>query len=169
MNLSPLQLRSRKLLRTIMHALAESGLPVHRLELEITESVLLQEDKEARGNLSQLKNLGVAIAMDDFGTGYSSLSSLHRFSFDKIKIDRSFIAGLSSGSGAIAIVRAVTSLANSLGIVVTAEGVETEEQLKRLRAEGCHEVQGYLFSPPRPASEILDVLARCRHLLVEAA
>src|SRR5262249_57203930 len=110
------------------------------LELEITESVLLQEDKEAAGNLAQLKNLGVAIATDDFGTGYSSLSSLHRFSFDKIKIDRSFIADLSAGSGAIAIVRAVTSLANSLGIVVTAEGVETEEQLKRLRAEGCHEV-----------------------------
>jgi len=168
-NLSPLQLRSRGLVRTVVHALAESGLPVGRLELEITESVLLQEEPESRANLAQLKNLGVAIAMDDFGTGYSSLSSLHRFSFDKIKIDRSFIADLSVGSGAIAIVRAVTSLANSLGIVVTAEGVETEEQLKRLRAEGCHEVQGYLFSPPRPASEILDVLARCRHLLVKAA
>ena len=168
-NLSPLQLRSRKLLRTIVHALAESGLPVRRLELEITESVLLQEDKEAAANLGQLKNLGVAIAMDDFGTGYSSLSSLHRFSFDKIKIDRSFIADLSAGSGAIAIVRAVTSLANSLGILVTAEGVETQDQLTRLRAEGCHEVQGYLFSPPRPANEIFDVLARCRRLLDRAA
>jgi diguanylate cyclase (GGDEF)-like protein len=168
-NLSALQLRSRKLVRTIVHALAGSGLPVRRLELEITESVLLQEDKQAAGNLGQLKNLGVAIAMDDFGTGYSSLSSLHRFSFDKIKIDRSFITDLSEGSGAIAIVRAVTSLANSLGIVVTAEGVETAEQLKRLRAEGCHEVQGYLFSPPRPSNEISDVLARCRHLLAQAA
>ena len=112
-NLSPLQLRSRKLVRTIVHALAESGLPVRRLELEITESVLLQENKEAAANLGQLKSLGVAIAMDDFGTGYSSLSSLHRFPFDKIKIDRSFVTDLSEGSGAIAIVRAVTSLANS--------------------------------------------------------
>ncbi|TMJ28357.1 MAG: EAL domain-containing protein [Alphaproteobacteria bacterium] len=168
-NLSPLQLRSRKLVRTVVHALAESGLPVSRLELEITESVLLQEDKDAAANLAQLKNLGVAIAMDDFGTGYSSLSSLHRFAFDKIKIDRSFVSDLSDQSGAIAIVRAVMSLANSLGIVVTAEGVETEEQLKRLRAEGCHEVQGYLFSPPRPSNEIADVLARCRHLLAQAA
>jgi EAL domain-containing protein (putative c-di-GMP-specific phosphodiesterase class I) len=107
--------------------------------------------------------------MDDFGTGYSSLSSLHRFSFDKIKIDRSFIADLAAGSGAIAIVRAVTSLANSLGMVVSAEGVETQEQLERLRAEGCHEVQGYLFSPPRPAADIPEVLARCRHLLAQAA
>src|SRR6516165_4627279 len=144
-NLSPLQLRSRGLVRTVVHALAESGLPVGRLELEITESVLLQEEPESRANLAQLKNLGVAIAMDDFGTGYSSLSSLHRFSFDKIKIDRSFVSDLADGSGALAIVRAVASLASSLGMVVTAEGVETAEQLARLRAEGCHEVQGFLF------------------------
>ena len=126
-NLSPLQLRSRGLVRTVVHALAESGLPVGRLELEITESVLLQEEPESRANLAQLKNLGVAIAMDDFGTGYSSLSSLHRFSFDKIKIDRSFVSDLADGSGALAIVRAVTSLASSLGMVVIAEGVETAE------------------------------------------
>jgi EAL domain-containing protein (putative c-di-GMP-specific phosphodiesterase class I) len=94
---------------------------------------------------------------------------LHRFSFDKIKIDRSFITDLSEGSGAIAIVRAVVSLAHSLGMVVTAEGVETEEQLQRLRAEGCHEVQGYLFSPARPANEIVEVLAHCRRLLAKAA
>jgi len=168
-NLSPLQLRSRKLVRTVVHALAQSGLAVGRLELEITESVLLHEDRESQANLGQLKNLGVAIAMDDFGTGYSSLSSLHRFSFDKIKIDRSFIGDLSEGSGAIAIVRAVTSLASSLGMVVTAEGVETQDQLDRLRAEGCHEVQGYLFSPPRPASEIAQMLARCRQFLAKAA
>jgi diguanylate cyclase (GGDEF)-like protein len=152
---------------------AEAGLPVRRLELGSLKAYCCRrtEDKEAAANLGQLKNLGVAIAMDDFGTGYSSLSSLHRFSFDKIKIkiDRSFIAGLSAGSGAIAIVRAVTSLANSLGIMVTAEGVETQDQLTRLRAEGCHEVQGYLFSPPRPANEIFDVLARCRRLLARAA
>jgi EAL domain-containing protein (putative c-di-GMP-specific phosphodiesterase class I) len=107
--------------------------------------------------------------MDDFGTGYSSLSSLHRFSFDKIKIDRSFIGDLSEDPGAIAIVRAVTSLASSLGMVVTAEGVETQDQLDRLRAEGCDEVQGYLFSPPRPASEIAQMLARCRQFLAKAA
>jgi diguanylate cyclase (GGDEF)-like protein len=168
-NLSPLQLRSRKLVRTVVHALAESGLGVRRLELEITESVLLQENTQTPANLTQLKNLGVAIAMDDFGTGYSSLSSLNRFSFDKIKIDRSFVSGLSEGSHATAIVRALVSLANSLGIVVTAEGVETEEQLQWLRAEGCHEVQGYLFSPPRPSNEIAEVLARCRQLLAKAA
>ena len=168
-NLSPLQLRSRKLVRTVVHALAESGLAVGRLELEITESVLLHEDRESQANLGQLKNLGVAIAMDDFGTGYSSLSSLHRFSFDKIKIDRSFIGDLSEDPGAIAIVRAVTSLASSLGMVVTAEGVETQDQLDRLRAEGCDEVQGYLFSPPRPASEIAQMLARCRQFLAKAA
>jgi len=139
------------------------------LEPTITQSVLLHEDRESQANLGQLKNLGVAIAMDDFGTGYSSLSSLHRFSFDKIKIDRSFIGDLSEGSGAIAIVRAVTSLASSLGMVVTAEGVETQAQLDRLRAEGCDEVQGYLFSPPRPASEIAQMLAHCRQFLAKAA
>jgi len=165
-NLSPLQLRSRGLVRTVVHALAESGLPVGRLELE---SVLLQEEPESRANLAQLKNLGVAIAMDDFGTGYSSLSSLHRFSFDKIKIDRSFVSDLADGSGALAIVRAVTSLASSLGMVVIAEGVETAEQLTRLRAEGCHEVQGYLFGPPRPAGDVVDALARCRQLIARAA
>jgi diguanylate cyclase (GGDEF)-like protein len=168
-NLSPLQLRSRRLVRTVVHALAESGLAVGRLELEITESVLLQEEPESRANLAQLKNLGVAIAMDDFGTGYSSLSSLHRFSFDKIKIDRSFVSDLADGSGALAIVRAVASLASSLGMVVTAEGVETAEQLARLRAEGCHEVQGYLFGPPRPAGDVADALARCRQLIARAA
>jgi EAL domain-containing protein (putative c-di-GMP-specific phosphodiesterase class I) len=168
-NLSPLQLRSRRLVRSVVHALAESGLPVGRLELEITESVLLQEEPESRANLAQLKNLGVAIAMDDFGTGYSSLSSLHRFSFDKIKIDRSFVSDLADGSGALAIVRAVTSLASSLGMVVTAEGVETAEQLARLRAEGCHEVQGFLFGVPRPAGEAADALARCRQLIARAA
>jgi EAL domain-containing protein (putative c-di-GMP-specific phosphodiesterase class I) len=168
-NLSPLQLRSRRLVRTVVHALAESGLAVGRLELEVTESVLLQEEPDSRANLAQLKNLGVAIAMDDFGTGYSSLSSLHRFSFDKIKIDRSFVSDLADGSGALAIVRAVASLASSLGMVVTAEGVETAEQLERLRAEGCHEAQGYLFGPPRPAGEVADALARCRQLIARAA
>ncbi|HEY7245003.1 MAG TPA: PAS-domain containing protein [Xanthobacteraceae bacterium] len=168
-NLSPLQLRSGKLVRTVVHALAESGLAVDRLVLEITESVLLQRDTSSTVNLAQLKNLGVAIAMDDFGTGYSSLSSLHHFSFDKIKIDRSFVNDLSEASSAIAIVRAVTTLARSLGIVVTAEGVESREQLTLLRAEGCHEAQGYLFGPPRPLSELSEILARCKQYKVRAA
>jgi diguanylate cyclase (GGDEF)-like protein len=168
-NLSPLQLRSGKLVRAVVHALAESGLPVGRLVLEITESVLLQKDTASTVNLAQLKNLGVAIAMDDFGTGYSSLSSLHYFSFDKIKIDRTFVNDLSEGSSAIAIVRAVTSLAKSLGIVVTAEGVESREQLKLLRAEGCHEAQGFLFGPPRPLNKLSEILARCRQCEVRAA
>jgi EAL domain-containing protein (putative c-di-GMP-specific phosphodiesterase class I) len=168
-NLSPLQLRSGKLVRTVVHALAESGLAVDRLVLEITESVLLQKDTASPVNLAQLKSLGVAIAMDDFGTGYSSLSSLHHFSFDKIKIDRSFISDLSEDSSAIAIVRAVTSLARSLGIRVTAEGVESRDQLKLLRAEGCHEAQGYLFGPPRPLNELAELLARLRQCEVRAA
>jgi diguanylate cyclase (GGDEF)-like protein len=168
-NLSPLQLRSGKLVRGVVHALAESGLPVVRLILEITESVLLQKDTASTVNLAQLKNLGVAIAMDDFGTGYSSLSSLHHFSFDKIKIDRSFVNDLTEGCSAIAIVRAVTSLAKSLGIVVTAEGVESRDQLKLLRAEGCHEAQGYLFGHPRPSNELSEILARCKQCEVRAA
>jgi diguanylate cyclase (GGDEF)-like protein len=168
-NLSALQLRSAKLVRTIVHALSESGLAVGRLMLEITESVLLQKDTASTANLAQLKNLGVAIAMDDFGTGYSSLSTLHRFSFDKIKIDRSFVHDLPEGSSAIAIVRSVTSLAKSLGIGVTAEGVETRAQLQLLRAEGCHEAQGYLFGPPRPANELAEILAHRKQWDVAAA
>jgi EAL domain-containing protein (putative c-di-GMP-specific phosphodiesterase class I) len=125
------------------------------LELEITESVLLNDSEATRAILQQLHDLGVRIALDDFGTGYSSLSYLRSFPFDKIKIDRCFIADLSNDSHhARAILRAVVQLGNSLGMTTTAEGVETDEQLSIVRQEGCTEVQGYIFSRPKPAAEL---------------
>jgi predicted signal transduction protein with EAL and GGDEF domain len=158
-NLSAVQFKNRHLVETVFSALAASGLSPHRLELEVTESVLLQDNEVTLATLHQLRALGVRIAMDDFGTGYSSLSYLQSFPFDKIKIDRSFIRDLADNHDAIAIVRAVTSLGNSLGMTTTAEGVETSEQFERLRLEGCTEVQGYLFSAARPASELAALLA----------
>jgi len=130
-----------------------------RLELEITESVLLQDSHATLTMLHQMRDLGLKIAMDDFGTGYSSLSYLRKFPFDKIKIDQSFIRDI-SGDDSLAIVRAVIAIGTSLGIVTTAEGVETFEQFEQLKLEGCNEVQGYLFSPPRPASEVKELLSR---------
>ena len=158
-NLSPLQFKSRELVQTVFSAIAASGLAPERLELEITESALLQDTEATLATLHQLRSFGVRIAMDDFGTGYSSLSYLRSFPFDKIKIDRSFIHELSTRGDCQAIVRAVTGLGSSLGIATTAEGVETSEQLQLLQLEGCTEVQGYLFSPPRPASEVEGLLA----------
>ena len=157
-NISPLQFKSPNLPLVVSRALGRAGLPPSRLEIEITESVLLEDNANAHAVLKALKALGVKIAMDDFGTGYSSLSYLRSFPFDKIKIDRSFIADLSSSRDSIAIVRAVTSLGLSLGVSTTAEGVETQEQFDRLRDEGCTEVQGYFFSAPRPADQILSLL-----------
>jgi diguanylate cyclase (GGDEF)-like protein/PAS domain S-box-containing protein len=159
-NLSPVQFKSRNLVPAVMAALAHSGLPAARLELEITESVLLAETDANLQTLHQLRELGVRISMDDFGTGYSSLSYLRSFPFDKIKIDRSFIRDLPDRADCIAIVRAISGLARSLGISTTAEGVETAAQLAQLDAEGCTEVQGFLFSAARPASAIADLLAR---------
>ena len=153
-NLSPLQFRDGSLLSDVKTALRISGLQPWRLDLEITEGVLLQENETTLALLHDFRALGICISMDDFGTGYSSLSYLRSFPFDKIKIDQSFIRDLATGTGAAAIVRAVTGLSSSLGMRTTAEGVETEEQLNQLIAEGCTEVQGYLFSPPRPAHEI---------------
>jgi EAL domain-containing protein (putative c-di-GMP-specific phosphodiesterase class I) len=154
-NLSAVQFKSRRLADTVFSALASTGLPAHRLELEITESVLLENDEATLATLHQLRQLGVRIALDDFGTGYSSLSYLRSFPFDKIKIDRCFVADLSrTGDDSLAILRAVAGLGTSLGIATTAEGVETEEQLARVRQEGCTEMQGFLFSPPLPAREI---------------
>ena len=132
----------------VIAALGASGLSAHRLELEITETVLLQDTEATVATLNQLRELGVRISMDDFGTGYSSLGYLRKFPFDKIKIDRSFIRDMADGPDSIAIVRAVTGLGSSLGIATTAEGVETEAQLAQLRSEGCTEVQGYLFTTP---------------------
>ena len=152
-NISPAQFRQPDLVQIVRSALADSGLPPHRLELEVTESVLIQQPDAAAKLLDDLKALGVHVAMDDFGTGYSSLSYLQRFHFDKIKIDRSFIWAIGKEPTAKAIVRAVINLADSLGMVTCAEGVETDEQLSALRREGCSEVQGYLFGKPMPATE----------------
>jgi diguanylate cyclase (GGDEF)-like protein len=157
-NLSPAQFKSRNLVQTIADALADSGLPAERLELEITELVLLQESEGAFAVLHQLRDLGIRIAMDDFGTGYSSLGYLRSFPFDKIKIDQSFIRDLPTKKDSVAIVRAVVGLSSSLGMTTTAEGVETKEQLTSLTAEGCNEFQGFLFSQPRPAAEMEHIL-----------
>ena len=158
-NLSAVQFKGRNLVATVVGALSASGLKPQRLELEITESVLLQDCAGTLATLHSLRNLGVRIAMDDFGTGYSSLSYLRSFPFDKIKIDRSFVHELATHDDSMAIVRAVAGLGRSLGICTTAEGVETDEQLALLRSEGCTEVQGYLFSAPRPASDVERLLA----------
>ncbi len=161
-NLSPAQFKSHDLVPSVAGALAESGFPAERLELEITELVLLEESDGAFAILHQLRDLGIRIAMDDFGTGYSSLGYLRSFPFDKIKIDQSFIRDLGTKEDSIAIVRAVVGLSSSLGITTTAEGVETKQQLEQLAAEGCNEVQGFLFSPPRPAAEVERLLAELR-------
>ena len=153
-NLSPVQFRNGAVVPAVMSALAHSGLAPQRLELEITESVLLDETEANLAILYQLREIGARISMDDFGTGYSSLSYLRSFPFDKIKIDRSFVRDLAERPDCAAIIRAVAGLGASLGIATTAEGVETSEQLDRLRAEGCTEAQGFLFSKPRPAAEI---------------
>ncbi len=158
-NLSPAQFRHRSIAEHVQAALELSGLPAGRLELEITESVLLQDDADVMRTLFALRALGVRISMDDFGTGYSSLSYLRRFPFDKIKIDQSFVQGMASHDDCRAIVRAVIGLGQSLNIAVNAEGVETAEQWNALRAEGCNQVQGFLFSKPRPSDEILEMLA----------
>ena len=159
-NLSPVQFRSGTLVLDVIAALGDAGLPARRLELEITETILLQDTDETVATLNQLRDLGVRIAMDDFGTGYSSLGYLRKFPFDRIKIDRSFIHDLSEKPDSIAVVRAVAGLGSTLGISTTAEGVETEEQLLRLVDEGCTQVQGYLFSEARPAHELADLLKR---------
>ena len=157
-NLSPAQFKSPNLVKTIVNVLTDCGLPAARLELEITETVLLQDNDNALAVLHELRNLGIKIAMDDFGTGYSSLGYLRSFPFDKIKIDQSFIRDLTSKEDSVAIIRAVVGLSSSLGIITTAEGVETKEQFARLTKEGCNEVQGFFFSPPRPAAEIEHIL-----------
>ena len=168
-NLSPVQFRSRNLVQVVISALAHSGLSPRRLELEITESLFLAETAANLAILHQLRELGVSISMDDFGTGYSSLSYLRSFPFDKIKIDRSFVKDLVERSDCVAIVRAISGLGRSLNITTTAEGVETADQLDWLRAEGCNEVQGFLFSAAKPASEIAELLARFGARVSQAA
>ena len=151
-NVSPVQFRSQGLAQIVISALAAANLAPHRLELEITESVVLQSNDTTLRRLHQLRELGVRISMDDFGTGYSSLSYLRSFPFDKIKIDRAFINDLANGNDSI--VQAIITLANSLSMTTTGEGVETEQQAQALRAMGCIEMQGYLFSRPKAAYEI---------------
>ncbi|MGA2292326.1 putative bifunctional diguanylate cyclase/phosphodiesterase [Bradyrhizobium sp.] len=157
-NLSPLQFSKGNLVSTVVSALASSGLPASRLELEITESVLLEKSERNIASLNQLRDLGVRISMDDFGTGYSSIGYLRSFPFDKIKIDQSFVRDLLVDQGSLAIVRAITGLGVSFGITTTAEGVETEEQMRCLNLEGCIEVQGYLYSEPVAAHEVAKLI-----------
>jgi len=152
-NISPVQFRSN-LASTVVLALAASGLSPHRLELEVTESVLLKDSEKNIAMLHQIKDLGVKISMDDFGTGYSSLGYLRSFPFDKIKIDQSFIRDMSSREDCVSIVRAITGLGASLGMRTTAEGVETVQQLDELREQGCTEAQGFYFSRPIPAADV---------------
>jgi len=159
-NVSPAQFRSATLNAVVLQALARTGLAPQRLELEITESLFIDNVEATLASLHSLKALGVRVALDDFGTGYSSLSYLRSFPFDKLKIDRSFIVDLLAHDGATAIIRAITTLADALGIETTAEGVENSGQLEILRAEGCGQVQGYLFSRPIPAGEVPALLAR---------
>jgi predicted signal transduction protein with EAL and GGDEF domain len=157
-NVSPAQFTRPNLSQVVMSALAGSGLAAQRLELEITESVLLLGNDSTLATLHQLRKMGVRISMDDFGTGYSSLSYLRSFPFDKIKIDRSYVHDVSSNEDSMAIIRAVTALGASLRMTTTGEGVETQEELDYLKREGCIEAQGYFFSQPKPASEIYKML-----------
>jgi diguanylate cyclase (GGDEF)-like protein len=159
-NLSPVQFKNQRLLATVVAALADSGLPPHRLELEVTESIFIDGSSNALNMLTNLRTLGVRISLDDFGTGYSSLSYLRRFPFDKIKIDKSFIDDVAAKDESLAIIRAIVALADALGMSTTAEGVETTAQLAKLRDAGCTQIQGYVFSPPHPAEDIIAMFER---------
>ena len=158
-NVSPLQFKSGTLGLKVATVLAETGLSPDRLELEITEAVLIRDDEEALSVLHQLRHLGVRIALDDFGTGYSSLSYLRRFPFDKVKIDRSFIRDVAEAEGSSPIIEAVVHMAAAGNMTTTAEGVETEEQRDILRKLGCDEMQGYLFSPAVPVERLANLFS----------
>jgi len=168
-NVSPVQFRSQSLPLKVAAALAETGLDPRRLELEITEAVLIADDDAALIALNQLRALGVHIALDDFGTGYSSLQYLQRFPFDKIKIDRSFVKEVTRNSSSASIIRAVVSIAADRNMITTAEGVETLQQRETVQNLGCTQMQGYLFSAARPAHEIRALLASCPAIIEDAA
>jgi diguanylate cyclase (GGDEF)-like protein len=168
-NVSPVQFRSPSLALNVAAALAACGLPASRLELEITEAVLIRDDEAALDMLHQLRQLGVRIALDDFGTGYSSLSYLQRFPFDKIKIDRSFIRDIAGPGASSSIVQAVVNIAAASDMTTTAEGVETEQQRNLLYILGCTEMQGYLFSPAIPAADVRRLLLSHRGRAMSAA
>ena len=159
-NLSPVQFRDTGLPELLRRILRRTGLPPEMLELEVTEGVLIRDEAQALETLQALRAIGVCIALDDFGTGYSSLSYLHRFSFDKVKIDKSFVQAQQHDTRARAVLDAVFAMSSSLGLSVTAEGVETEDQLRSLRAQGCTEVQGFLLGRPMPASEVAGFTER---------
>jgi predicted signal transduction protein with EAL and GGDEF domain len=158
-NLSPVQFRTNDVVQAVSTALAESGLNPHRLELEITESALLQDNAGTVAMLHRLRALGTRIALDDFGTGYSSLSYLRSFPFDKIKVDRSFVREMNARPDCEVIVNSIAGLAANLGMTTTAEGVENDDQLDLVRKAGCTEGQGYHFGRPAPASELMARLA----------
>jgi predicted signal transduction protein with EAL and GGDEF domain len=158
-NVSALQFTKRNLVESVLHALAQSGLPPDRLELEITETVLLQEGQNTLAMLHQLRQLGIRIAMDDFGTGYCSLTNLRAFPFDKIKVDRAFIREVERSGDSRAIVESVLALGKSLGMTTVAEGIENFEQLAMLRSWGCEQAQGYLLSPPVSAAAVDSLLS----------
>jgi len=162
-NVSSVQFRSPRLIESFSRALTSSKLSPQRLELEITESVLLTNNGETTETLHKLRALGLRIALDDFGTGYSSLSYLRSFPFDKLKIDQSFVRDLTDANGSKVIIRGIVSLGKSLGMRTTAEGVQTIAQLNQLASEGCNEAQGYLFSKPVPASEVPSVIRACQN------
>jgi EAL domain-containing protein (putative c-di-GMP-specific phosphodiesterase class I) len=168
-NVSPVQFRSATLALKVVAALAVSGLAANRLELEITEAVLIRDDDTALAILHQLRGIGVRIALDDFGTGYSSLSYLQRFPFDKIKIDRSFVKDIAEPGGSACIVQAIVNIAAARHMTTTAEGVETQAQLDVLRTLGCNEMQGYLYSPAISAAAISKLLLLPRERAAGAA
>jgi predicted signal transduction protein with EAL and GGDEF domain len=168
-NLSAIQFRALNLVNTVIGALAHSGLAPERLELEITETVLLAETETTLATLHKLRDFGVRIALDDFGTGYSSLSYLRGFPFDKIKIDRSFVKDLSDRVDCTAIIAAISGLAKSLGMTTTAEGVETQQQLEFLRLQGCTQAQGFLFSPAMPRAGLAELVGKINRHADKAA
>jgi EAL domain-containing protein (putative c-di-GMP-specific phosphodiesterase class I) len=161
-NLSPVQFKTSNLPQLVSRILQSTGLAAGRLELEVTESVLLVESQTNLATLRQLRALGARISIDDFGTGYSAMSYLRSFPFDKIKIDRSFVEELGTNGECLAIVQAIARLGLDLGVATLAEGVETEVQRALLHKEGCKEMQGYLFSRPIPANEIAALLSSNR-------
>jgi diguanylate cyclase (GGDEF)-like protein len=158
-NLSPLQFRNHDLIDVITSILAETGLAPQRLELEITETALLEARDSNFDILRSIRSLGIRVAMDDFGTGYSSLSYLQNFEFDKIKVDRRFVAGLKPGADGAAIIKAIAELGTTVGVSLTAEGVETDEELAVVSSYGCREIQGFLFSHPLTAEDVRAYVA----------
>jgi EAL domain-containing protein (putative c-di-GMP-specific phosphodiesterase class I) len=158
-NLSPVQFSTPNLFGVIESTLAKTKLAPHRLELEITERIFMEESEKTLTTLHRLKQLGVRIALDDFGTGYSSLSYLRSFPFDKIKVDRTFVSDLAEGTENVVIVQAVVSIARALGMTTTAEGVDTPGQRDFLKALGCDEAQGYLFSAPVALERVPEIIA----------